>query len=357
LIAAVFVAGLLSACRRDEQIQSYTAPKESPPPAQAQPPPGMAMGDPNAMPVTVNSAPVHWTTPAAWKEIAPTAVRLGNFVVPGAGANKAEVTITSFPGDVGGTLANVNRWRRENALPDITESEITSENTAVDSIPGKLYDFSGTSSRTVVAVISRDGASWFFKMKGDLDTVAGARPAFLDFLKTIHFGPGEPTTTTVADPHAGMNMAPATAPASSPGAPVWTTPATWTETTPGPMVVKSFTIAGDSGQKAAVSISEFQGEVGGTLANVNRWRRQIGLAEISAADLPQTTQSTDFGGVKGTVVDFNGTDPASHQPVRLIAASVPHAGDTWFYKITGDPAVVAREKDGFVKFVQSARYP
>jgi len=29
---------------------------------------------------------------------------------------------------------------------------------------------------------------------------------------------------------------------------------------------------------------------------------------------------------------------------------------TWFYKLMGDEKIVAREKDAFTKFVQTARY-
>src|SRR5579863_9571490 len=87
-IAAVLVAGLLSACKRDDQIQSYSAPKEQAPPAQAQPAPAMSMADPNAPQITGNSAPIHWTTPSGWKEVAPTSIRIGNFLVSGTGANK-----------------------------------------------------------------------------------------------------------------------------------------------------------------------------------------------------------------------------------------------------------------------------
>jgi len=40
----------------------------------------------------------------------------------------------------------------------------------------------------------------------------------------------------------------------------------------------------------------------------------------------------------------------------MIAAMVPHAERTWFYKLTGSEAAVAREKDAFLKFVQTVRY-
>lgn len=350
LIAAVLAAGLFAACRRDDQVQTYSAPKEQAPAAQNQPAPATAMTDPNAPPVTVNPAPIHWTTPATWKELAPTTIRKGNLVAPGPDGKQAEVTITSFPGDVGGALANVNRWRRENGLGEVAENDLTSEQAVVDSIAGKLYDISGASARTVVAVISREGASWFFKMRGDPDAVAAARPAFLEFLSSVHFD-GADAAIPAADPHAGMDMAGATA-----EGPKWNAPSNWSEAPPGPMVLKSYSVPGDAGQKATVSISVFAGEAGGTLNNVNRWRGQIGLPAIEQAALAQFTESLDVADGKATLVDFAGKDSKTGQPSRLVAAIVAHGGETWFYKLTGDGPVVGREKENFVKLVQTARY-
>jgi hypothetical protein len=366
VISACLVTGLLAGCRRDNQIKSYDAPKEPDAPAPAaqnQATPGMSMMGADAPPVPVNAAPIHWATPPAWKEMPPTSIRLGNFVVPGPGDKKAEVTITSFPGDVGGTLANVNRWRHEVGLGDVTENDVASEKIVVDANEGKLYEMAGASERTVVAMIPRDGASWFFKMRGDADVVAGARPAFLEFLKSVHFG-GSDAAATKADPHAGMSgmgMGMGTGMGmAAPGNPndqlKWNAPANWIETPPGAMVMKSFSIAGDAGQKAVVSISVLSGEGGGTLANVNRWRKQLSLPDIAEDALPTVTQSLDVLGGKATMVDFTGTD-AGGQPGRMVAVSVPHGGQTWFYKLTGSGAVVSREKDAFTQFVQTVRYP
>ena len=356
---ACLVLGLLAGCRRDNQIQTYTAPKEAAPPpvaAQNQPPPGMPMMGADAAPVPVNSVPLRWTTPAGWQKLAPTSIRLGNFVVPGPGDKKAEVTIISLPGDVGGTLANVNRWRHEVGLGDIAEKDVTSEKAVVDSNEGKLFEFAGPSERTVVAMIPRDGASWFFKMRGDSDVVAGAKPAFLEFLKSVQFGAGE-AAKPAADPRAGMagmpgmGMGAGLAAATSPsGEPKWNAPANWTETPPGAMVTKSFSIASEAGQKAAVTISVLQGEGGGTLANVNRWRGLLSLPPIAEDALAALTNSLDVLGGKGTLVDFTG-------PSRMVAVSVTHGGQTWFYKLLGDNDVVSREKAPFIKFVQSVAYP
>ena len=254
---------------------------------------------------------------------------------------------------MGGALANVNRWRQENGLGEIAENDLASQPVSVDSVDGKLYDISGATARTVVAVISRAGASWFFKMRGDPETVAGAQPAFLEFLKSVHFG-GATAAQPAPIPPAMPEMA--ATPASSPDAnPKWDVPSNWTETPAGPMVVKSFSISGDAGQKANVSISVFGGGAGGILANVNRWRGQINLPPIEEAALPAATETLDVAGVKATLVDFTGADKAG-QPSRLLAAIVAHGGETWFYKLTGDGPLVGREKAGFVRFVQSVRY-
>jgi hypothetical protein len=220
----------------------------------------------------------------------------------------------------------------------------------------------GATERTVVAMIPRNGASWFFKMRGDSAVVADAKPAFLQFLSSVHFGGNEPART-VTDPHAGMagmaGMGAGLAAAPAGGTndePAWNVPANWTETTPGQMVKKSFSIAGEGGQKAAVSISVLMGEGGGMLANVNRWRGQLSLPAIAEDGLAKVTEPLEAPGGKATLVDFTGTDIAG-QPMRMVAVSVTRGGQTWFYKLTGADAVVGREKDAFARFVQTARYP
>ena len=48
---------------------------------------------------------------------------------------------------------------------------------------------------------------------------------------------------------------------------------------------------------------------------------------------------------------------ARGKPARLIGVVLPLNGQTWFYKLMGDPDVVGRQKDAFIRFVQSAQYP
>jgi hypothetical protein len=39
-----------------------------------------------------------------------------------------------------------------------------------------------------------------------------------------------------------------------------------------------------------------------------------------------------------------------------LGALIPQGNQTWFFKLSGDDAVVARERENFMGFVQSLRY-
>ncbi len=57
----------------------------------------------------------------------------------------------------------------------------------VDANEGKLYEFNSATASTVVVSLHREGAAWFFKLRGDKDVVAGAKASFTDFLNSVHF--------------------------------------------------------------------------------------------------------------------------------------------------------------------------
>jgi len=336
--------------RADDQIRTYTVPKERLVQAQAAPPPDSTMP---ASDIPVSAAPVHWTTPPGWEQLAPTSIRLGNFLIHGQGGAQAEMAVFSFPGSVGTELENVNRWRNELKLPPITEAQVKSQPVTIDGTEGKLYDIPGDTARTMVALLPRGGSTWFFKMRGDKNVVAAAEPAFHDFLKSVHFSatPAEAPHETVVDNSA------ASAGGSEGGEPKFDVPSNWTETEPGPMLFKSYeaTVAGC--KPARVTISFFPGDVGGAFANINRWRGQISLPPVEEGQLASVTQSLDTSGGKATLVDFTGTEARTGRPGRLVAVMLRHGENTWFYKLTGDSASVEAEKERFMKFVQSVRYP
>jgi len=109
-------------------------------------------------------------------------------------------------------------------------------------------------------------------------------------------------------------------------------------------------VAKDGG-KADVSVSVFPSDTGGTLANVNRWRRLLGMNDVDESGLQECT--TNLGGA--TIEGAPGAVLAdlSNDNRRLLGAIVPREGRWWFYKIVGDAPVVNAEHDTFVQFVKS----
>ena len=90
--------------------------------------------------------------------------------------------------------------------------------------------------------------------------------------------------------------------------------------------------------------------MGGDLANVNRWRQQIGLAAVEAAALPPLVTKLSAGTVSFSLIDATGAE------ARLVAAWTRHGADTWFFKFSGSAALVAAEKAKFTAFIESVRF-
>lgn len=143
-----------------------------------------------------------------------------------------------------------------------------------------------------------------------------------------------------------------TAVATASGAPLaWTAPPTWTAKPAGAMRKGSYTVKGDEGE-ADFAITAFPGDVGGDLANLNRWRGQLSLPALNQSDFAAATEHVDHNGLHMTVVDILGT---GDKPQRILGAMIPHGGATWFFKLTGPAALVAREKPAFTAFLATIK--
>jgi hypothetical protein len=115
----------------------------------------------------------------------------------------------------------------------------------------------------------------------------------------------------------------------------------------------SFAITGEGGE-ADLSITAFPGNVGGDLANLNRWREQIGLKPVTEAEFEAAAQRMEKNGLRMTVVDLVGTGGDAK---RILGAMIPHGGATWFVKLMGPDALVAKEKSAFLAFLETIKAP
>lgn len=304
--------------------------------------------------VTGSTPTLKWSTPAGWEEVPAGQMRAASFRVKGTGKEVADVGVFPLPGMAGSDLGNVNRWRGQVGLDPIGQEELerSVETVDVGGSSGYLYEMAGLQpgqtgkTRIMGAILRREGMAWFFKMTGDDGLVSSQKEKFRQFLKSVVF---------VEEPAGSPERVAGDATPSAPGSkPQWVVPAGWKEGAAGQFLAAKYMITGDGGREAAVNVSVSAGDGGGVLGNVNRWRGQLGLTEASAGELKVEKFQVDSG--EATLVDLKGTDARTSQPARLIGAVVPQPGQTWFYKLMGDDAVVEREKDAFIKFIKSAKY-
>jgi hypothetical protein len=358
----MLLAIVLAGCGRDN-VKVYRLSNDDSSPAA---PPPNTTATATAPDQTDNNAAqpqLQWTLPAGWTEVAPGEMSIASFKVSGQNGVEADVTVVPLPGMAGGDAANVNRWRGQVGLSAATADELQkmAEAVQVGDQPATLYDLAGSdNAKRILGVIQqRSGMTWFFKMTGEAALVEQQKPQFTAFLKSLTFAaaappaglpPGHPAIGG-ADQNAPMMPA---GPAGA-GKPALTVPAGWQEVPAAQFLLAEYSITGANGAKAEVNVAELSGDGGGVLANVNRWRGQIGLDPVDETGLAKLTTTLDVAGGQATFVDMTGND-MSGQSLRLVAAIVPMGDQTWFYKLMGDGKVVAGQKDAFTQFVKTARY-
>lgn len=341
-------------CNRDGikvyDVETNNIAAATPPPTAASPPPmpaGLPAPDKSDLPA------LKYAVPAGWQEKAPSAMRVASFDVSENGQT-ADISVIPLPAGED-ELAIVNMWRDQMQLSALTNAPAP-EMVSVGNDSAKLFDIASEQplidgkfrARILVAELTRGNTSWFFKMTGESEFVAAQKEKFRQFLKSISFvenAAPQNVSTPMANTPENQNANPNV---NS----IWTIPPDWKSQPPSEFLLAEFSIQ-TNGATAEVNVAELNGDGGGLEANVNRWRGQLGLQPIGEL-LTTPLSSTDTSGAQ--VVDFTGTDSKTGKPARLVGAIVPQNGETWFYKLMGDPQIVAAQKNRFIQFIQSANY-
>ncbi|HTU91606.1 MAG TPA: hypothetical protein VMF69_16100 [Gemmataceae bacterium] len=244
--------------------------------------------------------PIQWTLPDGWKQTPGVGELYARLHKENDGA-APEITISQFPPKAGEPRPNIDRWRGQLGLGPIDEDELNKlvGNVKVDGVRGTRVDF-------VVGGKKRGGAA--------------------------PFAVGRPFR--------------------------YTKPDDWEERPPDmPQGVPRLAVfvVRDGQQRAEVSVVPLAGRGGGALANVNRWRRQLGLKPIGDdTQLQKELHQLDVADAKAHYVDLIGRNEAG--PQRLLSAWIIHGGQTWFIKMMGSPELVGKQQAAFEAFVQSMRF-
>jgi hypothetical protein len=309
-----------------QEIRVYTAPKDDLPQTEVA---SERTEPPRPRPK------IAYTLPKDWKEVPGNQISLTSFEIKGSDGKEANASITRLANLEGKDPELVNMWRQMAGLKELPREEAIKQLQPVEVAGGKgmLFETSSDTNdlRIVTAILHQPDGSWFYKLSGDAAVVEKEKGAFLDFLKSVR-----------------VEEAPAEASAGEAAKQFgWAVPSSWKTVAPGQMQVARFEVPEQGTAKGQVFVSLFESDSGGTLANINRWRKQIGLPNAAESELSQIVSPLDPGLPGSILVDM------TNNGRRLIGAIVPREGSYWFYKLLGDAAAVAPEKEAFVAFAKS----
>lgn len=247
-----------------------------------------------------------WDLPDGWSEKPAAGMRLATIVAPGEGdAGDVEISVIGLP--LAGAWDaqvrdNVNRWRKQLGLAALAPAE------------------SGSS----------EGGLVLFDEAGRLDT-GGMTPPF---------------AAANRQPPASPPAAPAAPP--SPGADELTfdTPDGWIPRAGS--AIRKASLATESGVEiTAFAFPTAAPAMADPLANVNRWRGEIGLGPIDAAELDAAAESMTLAGRDATFFRLEGEEQTT------LAAMTERGDRVWFFKLRGPGDAALAELEAFRAWLAS----
>lgn len=192
----------LTGCDRPEPV-TYQIPKEDRTPrgmgdarATAPTPPATAASGemkgpdmqvlPGMAEAAAEAGEITYTVPEGWEERPASGVRKATLIAPGERGN-AELAVTVFPGDVGGNLANVNRWRQQLGMAPVTADRLPelTEPYVISAHRGLFVRLVGPEEAVLGGLLPFHGSTWFFKMQGPIATVIEQEAAMKAFLDSV----------------------------------------------------------------------------------------------------------------------------------------------------------------------------
>jgi hypothetical protein len=107
----------------------------------------------------------------------------------------------------------------------------------------------------------------------------------------------------------------------------------------------------DANGTASVTMTVLQGDGGGLLENMNRWRGQLGLEKLEEKNLAEAMEQLKGLGKEARMIDISGISQRTQDETRLIGVIDPGNELTWFYKLMGSASVVEESKGEFLEYL------
>ncbi|HAV14014.1 MAG TPA: hypothetical protein DCX06_11075 [Opitutae bacterium] len=199
-LCSIAAASLFVTACDSAKPSSYQIPKETrevsmptPPAAETQAP--AAPNGMNVLPGMKEAAQaagdLKYRVPEGWVELPASGIRKANLRIDDDNGS-AELTVTVFPGDVGGRLANINRWRGQIGLDSVTAEDLDAftESYSISKHRGIIVTLEGGIDSIIGGLLPFHGNTWFFKLQGKTDTVLASKEHFKAFLDSVELPDG-----------------------------------------------------------------------------------------------------------------------------------------------------------------------
>ena len=270
-----------------------------------------------------NAGAADWKLPEGWHELPGTGERYATLET--GGDQPLSVAVTVLPrrdnDDASYLLANVNRWRKQIGASEITAADLERE---------RQIDAGGTKATLV-------------------DLVGRVRPAAMGgpFADGAH-PPMGPEMAGGSDRERTLQHAPDDGRSPGGRSPQlhYDTPAGWREQPAKGERLANF-IVGEGPQAAELTVIPLGNEAGDLVANVNRWRGQVGLPPIERDAVESEAEPIDVGRDKGTYIRLVGAERS------ILAVLYPTGDRIVFITLKGGNELVAQEVENFQSFVHS----
>jgi hypothetical protein len=131
-------------------------------------------------------------------------------------------------------------------------------------------------------------------------------------------------------------------------------PAGWQQIAPSQMRVASFIVTNVSGQTVDIGVIPLPaGE--DELALVNMWRDQMQLPALTNATAAETVA---VGEAPAKLFELASEKPLIENKfrARVLVAELTRGATSWFFKMTGEEAFVAAQKENFLQFLKSVSF-
>jgi hypothetical protein len=327
-LAPLFFCLAICSCKKEE-IRTYRVAAE---PEAAAPP--------------KEETSVTWRALPDWKREEASQFLTAAYSVPDLG----RLTVSKLGGDGGGLAENVNRWRAQVDMKPLPDEKVAGQPMTVTGSSREMLLFNlnpdeapAEAEGIFAAVLPLGTETWYFKLTGPSTKLREkGGEVFMAFLGGVRI--------------AGED-APPPAPTSAPKIQI-TAPDGWEASEGSSMRVASYAVKAEDGATADVSVIPLPGDSGSVLENVNRWRGQVQLPPLASADDPALGTEMDGTAGKFFVTHMVSVEPLEDGKKAAISTAILKAeGTTWFFKITGDAALVEANREKFETFARSATFP